>query len=290
MHRSDSFARYALGFTVLAVIAHLSIRPAEACSDSVELGHAGLGVLPPTGTTAPRNSWIWVAEPEQVYGEPAVQASDVVITSAMGVIPTTARSIVTRGEIESPLWLFDPSNPLPAGATIEVRVRGTLVSSFVVSTAEDTTAPAQPTITRVDASGAYFGLWFCGEASRVTVSTGPTQDILFLTREPPDALTFPDAILAIATGDQVTAVDLESGEQALYVAAVDLAGNVSAASTLPPTVIPAKVQGCAAGSGNGGAWSAVWILIAITWHRRRCRSRRHLASGLRFHTPTAIGR
>ena len=262
------------------VLAQLASSPAEACTREGETGLGRLAVLPATGSTASPNTWISVPSRNGEPGTtPELEASDVAITRAGQPISATANKIVVGGELETALWVFVPTELLPEGASIEVKLRGEIVSQFVVAGGPDLTAPAAPVITKVIVNSAYFGAWSCGQASDVTVAVAESQDLLLLVQDADAGL--PEFALAIATGDQIRAVDVPAGVQTLHLLAMDLAGNMSAATAVPPLTVPETVSGCSVAPHDGDASAVLWFLVAILGpslgplQRRHRHRRRH---------------
>ena len=252
--------------SLIAVLVQLWSSPAQACSREALTGISGFQILPADGASAPQNARIWVAS------SIASSSSDLAVEHGQNLIPTAVKEISLGGEVGATLWVLEPIDILPAGVSLDVTSGGQLLSQFVVSDGQDITAPGQPVITRVNVASGYFGAWSCGEPSAVAVSVERTEDILLLTHARDPGTSLPQLALAVGTSDEVTAVDIPSGEQRLQLVAVDLAGNISPPKPLPPVTVPPEVSGCHVAPVGGRGRLGLWPLIACLF-LLRCRSR-----------------
>lgn len=259
-------ARHIVGpLACLVAFALVRTEPAHACSTEPEIGYAGFSYpFPATGTTAPRNTKIWVPPQDSDLVE-----TDVVIKAGDVVIATTVSRIVVAGEVDGTVLVLTPNVQLDAGAAITVTVKGQLMSQFTVGADESSSAPSAPVIQRVDVEGAYFGGFSCPEPSHVTVTVASNDGLLVLTKAP--ATGVPTDPVAMALGTRALAVDLAEGEHALHALAIDAAGNASTPAPVPVFSVPTEQSGCAAGARSSSWLCAAIVAVPLAVRRRRRR-------------------
>jgi uncharacterized protein (TIGR03382 family) len=249
-------------------LAQLPASRSDACSYEANSTATIEPVLPVMSSTAPTNTWIWIAPPAYWSGDRV--DIDTVTVEQNGIrIDVVPHAFVMQDEVGSPGFRLAPQVELTPGATIVVKAGTTVLTQFTVGTGRDDTPPAPPVLRRVDVDGEYFGGFSCPEAATVAVrvAVDPADDevIVLGTRA---SGPFAGALLGMSSHYWVGGVDFEEGELHLRLFATDLANNTSY-TDVPELTVPSRQSGCAATTNSTPAWP--WIAIAVLALRRRRR-------------------
>ena len=251
--------------------------PAAACSGEPATGLGVIDVRPTDGVPAAIDTRVWIAADRfgPGPGEPAAVTTFGLLIAGLEVA-TTARTITVAGEREAALVVLTPSQPLPAGAGVDVvAIRGglrSIIGHFQVGAAVDPTVPARAIIDRTTIEGSFFGGFSCPEPSRVTFAVEPGDQLLVVLPADADLAQPIDRALAVGVDGQATAVDLAAGDHRLQVVNVDLAGHVGPPSDVVTITVPPEVSGCNAG-GRARPSLALALALALGLLARRRRSR-----------------
>jgi MYXO-CTERM domain-containing protein len=255
--------RLAIVAAAIALV-HVQARRADACSDDPESALGLYAPLPATSTTAPTNTRIWLPQ-SQEWDAPRIDPATVVITDGTTVVPADATRVVVSGEIDREIWIFTPSVPLTPGSAIVVKAGSEIATTFTVGATEDLDAPAAPMIRSVNVDSGYFGGFSCPEPSRVVVTVADTDGLLVLAEG--HGTSLPATVLGMTDAPQIGAVELDEGDHALRLLAIDVAGNTTVVP-VPSFTVPAEQSGCSATSPTSG-WATPLVALLILGRRRR---------------------
>jgi hypothetical protein len=244
----------------------LHARHATACSDDPESSLGLYAPLPATSTTAPTNTRIWLPQTPE-WNAPLIDPATVVITDGTTPVAADATRVLVRGELDRVVWIFTPTAPLTPGHAIVVKAGSEIATVFTVGATDDVDAPATPIIRKVDVDSGYFGGFTCPEPSRVVITVADTEELLVLAEGRGPSL--PATVLGLTDTPQIGAVELDEGDHALRLLAIDLAGNTTVVP-VPSFTVPAEQSGCSATSSSRG-WAPALIAMLVLGCRRRRR-------------------
>ena len=266
------FPRMLTLFFLSLFIATWHSEPADACSEEAVSGLSTPVALPVDRSSAPRNTKVWIpTRVESFFDEPRPMAEDLSLTSGGSAIAVTTTAIAVDGDLEgATLWVLEPVELLPEGATIEVWISDQQVSSFEVHSGVDQEAPHRPELEELAVSGEYFGQLFCGERSQAKVTVAEHETLLVMT-DRTSSDPFPQSALAVGSGISATAYNLAPGDTELQVFAVDLAGNQSPPLLLPTVRVPPSVTGCTVATTRHRLplWFLAIAILTLRWRPSR---------------------
>lgn len=165
-------------------------------------------------------------------------------------------------------WLrIVPRADLPPGARVSVRFDDVEAASFFVGAERDDAPPPAPTIGRV--------VPFSGGACTPFLEVQATGDAALLARVD-EAPSLDDVVHGIGTNGVVVVAGPASARKGIFVASVDLAGNVGDATSVEATFPPAYTQplGCASTRADATALACAALLFVSARAARSRPSRR----------------
>lgn len=211
--------------------------------------------LPADGATVPTNAVVLVDETQgEVFGLVGSVSGDLVVD--VGTLT------VAQGAVHS---LLRAPGGLPAGETVQLQIDGFAARTFVVADVVDDVAPAAPTVAL---TGSYSETT-CSPFPTVDVSSSDDDVIGFIAVVDGDVdPVFAGSVDGFGTGPNLVVVTPNDDVHTIAVAAVDVAGNVGAATSLDVEGTPVDPVGLGC-AGCGGGVPAIGLMLPLLRRRRR---------------------